>query len=623
MRRSIAAHQLLILLVLATLSARPAQSARAAAPPPTPVVYVAPDGDDARDCASPATRCATLQRALGALAEGGEARLATGVYSGTTDIARSATIRGGYVLPNYQPSGGATVLDGQQLGTTLRIARPIWARLAGLTITGGVADAIGESDGRGGGIFIRSAKVLLDHVEVSGNIADGSGGGRGGGIYIREGSLTLASSRVTSNTASLVAASPLRADIAFPQAPRITGSGGGIYAQNARIAIQRSIVSANRAVGSDSGLPVSSGQGGGVYATGCTLDAIETVFSNNQALELNGGGALKLINSQTRLRGGEISDNQPTDRGQASSGAAIDIYSGTTTLDNLALRSNRAAGGGGILLRPAELISPTAALTLTNVLLTGHGGAALALLPNGVGTARAELRYTSVVSNGIGVLTGVGQMAQVMNSLIVENEIGTQALSGTIRLDHTNRYGNRLDADGDVLLGPGGNLALPPQFAAGDQLYRLAPDSPLIDMGAPQPGIAADFEGQSRSGDGNADGIARPDLGWDEFARSAAQFGANQTLLALPGQTIATTVELRNVGVAADIFQISISAPAGWRASVTPTVVALGPHTQVALAVTIGVPASAPLNSQGVVTLTATGQTSAASGRIVVGVGEP
>jgi hypothetical protein len=157
MRRSIAARQLLLTLSLATLIALLVQPAHAGDLPLALVVYVAPDGDDARDCTTPATRCATLQHALNALAVGGEARLATGIYTGTTDIERSAVISGGYGLPNYTRNAGPTVLDGWRLGTTLRIAEPIWVRLAQLRIVGGLADPTGASTGRGGGIFIRGA----------------------------------------------------------------------------------------------------------------------------------------------------------------------------------------------------------------------------------------------------------------------------------------------------------------------------------------------------------------------------------------------------------------------------------------------------------------------------------
>ncbi len=625
MRRRNAAHLLLVASSLAVLAALPAQLTHAGPLPSAAIVYVAPDGDDTRDCTTPATRCATLQRALDALAEGGEARLAAGIYTGTVDLNQSAIISGGYALPDYVPSTGATVLDGRRLGTTLHIAEPISVRLARLTITGGLADAGGKSTGQGGGIYIRGAKVLLDRVQVRENIADAGGSGRGGGIYIRDGSLTLSSSVVTSNTASLLLASgPSTAgNTLVPHAISATGSGGGIYAQNARLMIRQSLVNANHAVAGSAELMGARGWGGAIYATGCALDSFEAEFQGNDALGLaGGGGAIKLFDSQTRLRGGEISGNQTVDQGSGVGSGAFEISGGATTLDNLALRAG-GVSSGGILLQPAAIVSPTAALTLTNVLLAGYGGTALALLPNGVGHAHAELRYTTVVSNGVGLLVGARQTAHVINSLIVQNDIGTQALSSMVALEYTDRYANRQDAEGGVLLGPAGDLALPPRFAAADPSYHLAPASPLVDRGIPIPGIVTDFEGQARNVDGDGDGQARPDLGWDELARSAAQFGADKTVYALPGQRISTTLELQNVGPVADIFQISIAAPAGWAANVAPTVAALGPRTRIALMVTIGVPAMAPLNSVGIVRIQATGRTSAALGQILVGVGEP
>src|SRR5690242_10353371 len=87
MRRSITALQLLLLLGLAGLATPPARLANASNPAtPAPIVYIAPDGDDSQDCATPATRCATLQHGLDQLADGGEARLAAGNYTGTTNL---------------------------------------------------------------------------------------------------------------------------------------------------------------------------------------------------------------------------------------------------------------------------------------------------------------------------------------------------------------------------------------------------------------------------------------------------------------------------------------------------------------------------------------------------------
>jgi hypothetical protein len=273
---------------------------------------------------------------------------------------------------------------------------------------------------------------------------------------------------------------------------------------------------------------------------------------------------------------------------------------------------------------PANTAPSAAALTLTNALLTGHGGAALALLPNAGAAAHAEVRYTTLISNSIGVMAGAGQSINITNSLIIGSDIAAQARAGgAVALAYTDRYGNQQDAVGDVRIGPAGDLALPPGFATGDAAFRLAIGSPLLDRGAPIAGIDADFEGQPRIADGDGDGVVLPDLGWDELARSAAMFGPNQTLFAQPGQTLNTTIELRNVGWAADTFQISVAAPGGWGASVMPGQVVLAPRARVALTITIAVPTGAPLNSQARLTVQAVGRTSAAAALIMVDVGEP
>jgi hypothetical protein len=156
-----------------------------------------------------------------------------------------------------------------------------------------------------------------------------------------------------------------------------------------------------------------------------------------------------------------------------------------------------------------------------------------------------------------------------------------------------------------------------------DPYYHLAPESPLLDQGTPLLGIATDFEGHVRNADSDDDGQARPELGWDELARSAAEFGAPPTLYGQPGQTITTSLELRNLGPVADSFQFSMAAPGGWRVSIAPTEATLGPRARITLVVTIGIPARVPLNSIATITIQATGRTSTAVGQIFVGVGEP
>lgn len=623
MRRGKPLLQILLLLLLAAPVVFSAQVGYAAQPPLHLAVYIAPDGDDAQDCATPLRRCATLQRGLDLLASGGEARLAAGTYIGTTEIERPATISGGYSLPDYLPGEAPSVLDGQRQGSTLWIDRVTWVRLSGLTVTGGLANPDADMTGRGGGIFVRDASVTLDRVVVSGNIADSGGSGRGGGIYVRDGSLALLRSKVISNTAALVAPPAGPADDRT-----IIGSGGGLYAEDSRLTIWQSQLVGNSAIQGAQGTSLPTrGWGGGLYAEGCALELDAVRFSGNTALAAAGsGGAIKLLDSQTWLRGGEISDNQTaSDSGVPSRGGGLDILSGTTTLMNVVLRRNSAVEGSGIRLQPyADVISGSTALTVTNALLADHGGAALELVPNAGATTRANVRYTTLISNSVGLRAGTQQAIDVTNSVLVGNQIAAQtSAGGMVMLRYTNRYGNAQAAAGDVRAGPGGDLALPPGFVLGDPSFRLARDSMLLDRGEPLADIATDYEGQPRYVDGDGDGVAKPDLGWDELVRSAVAFGPEQTLFARPMQQLTTTLDIRNSGLATDTFQLRMMPPRGWAAQVQPTQVVLGPRTRARLTITITVPATAPLNTQSLVMLWAVGQTSTATTRLVVNVGAP
>jgi hypothetical protein len=624
MRRSKPLLQILLLLLLAAPVVVSAQVGYAAQPPLHLVVYIAPDGDDAQDCATPLRRCATLQRGLDLLASGGEARLAAGTYIGTTEIERPATVNGGYSLPDYLPGEAPSVLDGQRQGTTLWIDSVIWVRLNGLTITGGLANPDAGMTGRGGGIFVRDASVTLDRVVVSGNIADSGGSGRGGGIYVRDGSLALLRSKVISNTAALIASPADR--VAGDQT--IIGSGGGLYAEDSRLTIWQSLLVGNSAIqGAQGTLLPTRGWGGGLYAEGCALELDTVRFVGNNALAAAGsGGAIKLLDSQAWLRGGEISDNQTaSDSSVPSRGGGLDILGGTTSLMNVVLRRNSAVEGSGIRLQPhADVISDTSALTMTNALLADHGGAALELVPNAGVAARANVRYTTLISNSVGLRAGAQQAIDVTNSVLVGNQVAAQtSAGGMVMLRYTNRYGNAQAAVGDVRVGPAGDLALPPGFVLGDPSFRLARDSMLLDRGELLADITTDHEGQPRHVDGDRDGVAKPDLGWDELVRSAVGFGPEQTLFARPMQRLTTTLDIRNSGLATDTFQLRIMPPRGWAAQVQPTQVVLGPRTRARLTITIAVPATAPLNTQSLVMLWAVGQTSTATTRLVVNVGAP
>lgn len=583
-----------------------------------PILYVAPDGNDSLDCLAPERRCATLQRALALAPAGAEIRLASGVYAGPVRLKRPVLIAGGFTAPDFAPSGEPTVLDGLRRGTTVVIDKVEWARLSHLTITGGLGDSKESMAGRGGGLFVRSASVTLDSVVVRENVADNGGSGRGGGIYLSDAELEVLRSSIISNTAALV--SPFAKD----KKATVIGRGGGIFAQSARVRLWQSEVAYNRAA---SVLPEvqrpTRAWGGGLYAEQSTIRIEDSRLLENEAVAESGsGGGLRLLDSWTSIHDSELSENVAISSGRVPGrGGAMEVQNGTTTLLNVRMQHNQAVEGGGIRLdiKP-DVLTNTTALTITNALMVDHPSAALWLKPSAL-AIRTVIRHTTLVSNSVGVLVGAGHTVELRNSVLVRQGVAVQAEKGSVaELHFVNRYANEVDALGEVVLGTDGDLALPPGFALGDPSFRLSPESLLLDRGELLADIPTDFEGQPRSVDGDGDGIAAPDLGWDEAVRSAAMFGPDALLWAQPSQQVTITLQLRNIGLAADTFQLRASAPSGWQVQVDPQQVELGPRRLVPVTVSVWVPATAPLNSRVVIPVWAVGQTSTSMMRIVIDV---
>ncbi|MBE2198290.1 MAG: hypothetical protein IAE79_06740 [Anaerolinea sp.] len=287
------------LLALGWLVDRPAQAA------PLATWYVAPGGDDANDCLSPAAACATIGAAVGIANDDDTIQIAAGTYAESEiTISKRLTLNGA--------NAATTIVDGGNNGRVFLLNTD--SALRHLTIQNGQTPADPNIfNSGGGGLRVgTSAAVLLQYVTIQNNVASGSTG-LGGGIF-NTGFLTIDQSQIISNTAE--------------------GVGGGIYHYQVAgvITITHSLIADNQALGIS---------GGGI-STGRPLLVQDSVIQNNSAASFAGG--LAQDGPEARLERVTITGNQ------AAAGAAIFAQlPGVTTLVNSTVSGNVASNNyGGI-----------------------------------------------------------------------------------------------------------------------------------------------------------------------------------------------------------------------------------------------------------------------------------
>ena len=231
-------------------------------------------------------------------------------------------------------------ISGNNAGRVFVIQPGMSVRLAGMTVSDGLADANSPILASvGGGIFNRATLILSD-VVVSDSQALGAagksplsfpGGGFGGGVA-NVGVLTVEDSLFIDNVAR-------GGDGSSPQGtdrPLAGFGGGGGIANYGRLTIVGSRFRHNQAIGGNDNQSLylsGHGYGGAIAsgAVGATLVVSASEFDHNQAIGGNGN----------------ISPQPATVGPNKSSGGAIDVVGGTATIDGCTLKHNWSVGGVG------------------------------------------------------------------------------------------------------------------------------------------------------------------------------------------------------------------------------------------------------------------------------------
>jgi len=248
------------------------------------VLYVALDGDDARDCRSTTDRCRTIQGAIDLAVEGDIIKVASGTYTDSAtatlgyllSITKTITLRGGYEIDFAEPpvpSTHLTTLDAQGLGRVLVIGN------AGPTIEGFIITG-GNGDFSGGGIKVENGSPVIKNNTIIGNNAAGDGGA----IFVNRGTVHILNNQITNNTATWSAGLRLINDVNATVTGNIITdneaaiAGGGIDLDccgGPASLIAQNLISGNSA----------GSYGGGLIVNTANALVANNILAHNQATE--------------------------------------------------------------------------------------------------------------------------------------------------------------------------------------------------------------------------------------------------------------------------------------------------------------------------------------------------
>jgi hypothetical protein len=261
--------------------------------------YVALDGDDANDCQTPTTPCATMEGPPGkaGFLAGDTVLVAAGTYTGAGDevvlLDKSVRLIGGWT-DTFTALSGTSTVDGEGARRAITVRPGVSAIVERFVVMSSPA-------GQEGGIY-NDGTLTLSACTVQDNDVDIGGGYTRGGIYNTD-SLTLNGCTVTSN------------------------AGPGIHNQSGFVILNSTTLSDNAASGiynqhivilNNSTVSGNTGTSGAGVFNSCFLGLNSSTVSGNTA-ELDGGG----INNWP-ISGGTVALHNTILAGNTASGAGPD-----------------------------------------------------------------------------------------------------------------------------------------------------------------------------------------------------------------------------------------------------------------------------------------------------------
>jgi PKD domain-containing protein len=226
------------------------QSAHAASP-----WYVTTTGNDANDCMSPATPCATINGAIGKATAGDTINVVAGTYLSSDSFAvvfiqKSITISGGW-NDTFTSQSDLSIIDGQNI----RKGIAVYQNTTVVTIDKFVVQNSFSIDNQGGGGIYNIGTLILNNSVIRSNttFCNNCNGYWGGGIFNDNGNLTINNSTISGNSTY--------------------AGGGGIYNKGGTLILNNVTLSDN----------TTSSSGGGILNDGGTVTVQNSIISGNAA----------------------------------------------------------------------------------------------------------------------------------------------------------------------------------------------------------------------------------------------------------------------------------------------------------------------------------------------------
>lgn len=248
-----------------------------------------------------------------------------------------------------------TFIDGSEIDRVLDLRPGSRLTITELTVRGGRTAGY-----YGGGILVREADLVVGDAQVMDNATgdreeDGESTGGGGGIAVIGGTLTVRDqSSIEGNQTGNAADGDFDGDD-DGQAGGDAGCGGGIYAEDAEVTIDGSLVHGNRTgIGGDGDYGRSQGDGGDGGQGGdgggiCLVDDATATITDSEIWDNScgqggwGGDGDDGEDQQLTTRGGDGGDG-----GRAGHGGGLYLGFGTSaTIERTEISRNKLEVGGG------------------------------------------------------------------------------------------------------------------------------------------------------------------------------------------------------------------------------------------------------------------------------------